>query len=178
MAVTPRRMSNWTSAAKYMREMQTLLAQAVAGTAEASKALILSSAKTMTGLGGVFSTSPSLGIGYATGAGGAVTQITSRATTVVTVPAACMCGAITTDTTSLAAEASAEFQVTNTAVAVGDVVVASIRSGSNGGNTDVTVSTVAAGSFKLRVSNNNAAGGTAETGAIIINFAIIKAVSA
>jgi hypothetical protein len=123
-------------------------------------------------------TSPSLGIGYRTGSGGLVTQITNRSTTVVTVPAACMCGAITTDTTSLAAEASAEFQVTDTAVEVGDCVVASIRSGSNGGNTAVTVTTVAAGSFKLRVSNNNAAGGTAETGAIIINFAVIKAVSA
>ena len=138
----------------------------------------MSAAKTMTGLGGVFSTSPSLGIGYATGAGGLVTQITSRATTVVTVPAACMCGVITTTADSLAAEVSAEFQVTNTAVAVGDVVVASIRSGPNGGNTDVTVSTVAAGSFKLRVSNNNAAGGAAETGVILINFAVIKAVSA
>jgi hypothetical protein len=37
------------------------------------------------------------------------------------------------------------------------------------------VSTVAAGSFKLKVANNNASGGTAETGAIIINFAVIKA---
>ena len=178
MAITVRSMNGSARYGMYIKELQTALAQAVAGTVEASKAVILSSAKTMTGLGGVFSTSPSLGIGYATGAGGAVTQITSRATTVVTVPAACMCGAITTDTSSLAAEVSAEFQVTNTAVAVGDVVVASIRSGTNGGNTAVTVSTVAAGSFKLRVSNNNAAGGTAETGAIIINFAVIKAVSA
>jgi hypothetical protein len=57
-------------------------------------------------------------------------------------------------------------------------VVLSIRSGSNGGNTAVTVTTVTAGTFTIKVSNNNAAGGTAETGAIIINFAIIKAVSA
>jgi len=178
MAITPRKMTNFSSAVKYIKELQTSLAQAVAGTAEASKALILSATKSATGLGGVFSTSPSLGIGYATGAGGTATQTTNRTTTAVMSPAACMCGTVTTDTTSLAAEAAAEFQVTNTAVAVGDVVVASIRSGSNGGNTDVVVSTVAAGSFKLKVCNNNVAAGTAETGALIINFAVIKAVSA
>jgi len=114
-------------------------------------------------------------LGFVTGAGGAVTQVTDRITTVVL---NAVCGAITTHTASLAAEASAEFQVTNSVVAVTDCVIASIRSGANGGNTDVTVSTVAAGSFKLRVSNNNAAAGTAETGALIINFAIIKVVAA
>lgn len=126
-------------------------------------------------VGSLLSASPSGGVGYTTGAGGAVTQTTNRSTG-VTVNA--ICGAITTDTTSLAAEASAAFTVTNSAVAVGDVVVASIRSGANGGNTAVTVTTVADGSFQLRVSNNNAAAGTAETGAIIINFAIIKATNA
>ena len=114
-------------------------------------------------------------IGYATGAGGAVTQATSR-TTGVTLSK--MSGTITTDTSSLAAEAAAEFTVTNTLVAIGDVIVVSQQSGSNGGNTDVFVSTVAAGSFKIKVANNNAAAGTAETGAIIINFAVIKAVAA
>lgn len=124
---------------------------------------------------GITSTSATAGIGYATGAGSTVTQITNRSTG-VTINA--ICGAITTDTTSLAAEASAAFVVTNSAVAIGDVVVVSQRSGSNGGNTDVTVYAVANGSFTIRVSNNNAAAGTAETGAIIINFAVIKAVSA
>jgi len=114
------------------------------------------------------------GIGYGTGAGGSVTQITSRSTG-VTVNA--LCGKITTDTTSLAAEASAVFTVTNSAVEIGDVIAVSQRSGSDGGNTAVNVTTVAAGSFALRTSNNNASGGTAETGAIIINFAVIKAVS-
>ena len=44
---------------------------------------------------GVFSSSASDGIGYSTGAGAAVTQITSRATG-VTINA--ICGKITTDT--------------------------------------------------------------------------------
>jgi hypothetical protein len=115
----------------------------------------------------------STGIGYKTGlaVGGAVTQITSRATGVTL---STLTGQITTDATSLAAEASAKFTVTNTKVAATDVVVASIASGSNGGNTDVTVVGVAAGSFDIRISNNNAAAGTAETGALVINFAIFK----
>ena len=116
-------------------------------------------------------------IGYRTGAGGAVTQITTRATGVTMVPNPCLSGTIQTDTTSLAAEASAAFIVTDSAVAIGDVVVCSIQSGSNGGNTEVTCKTVTNGTFTLSVSNNNAAAGTAETGAILINFAIIKAVS-
>ena len=112
--------------------------------------------------------------GYTTGAGSTVTQTTSRATG-VTINA--LCGAITTDTTSLAAEASAVFVVTNSKVDITDVVVASIRSGAVALNTDVIVSGVAAGSFSLTVVNGNVAAGTAETGAIIINFAVIKAVA-
>ena len=115
------------------------------------------------------------GFGYPTGVGGAVTQITSR-TTGVTLST--VTGTITTNTASLAAEATADFVVTNTRVAVGDVVAVSVQSGTNGGGTIVSVSVVAAGSFTIRVHNGNVAAGTAETGAILINFAVIKAVSA
>lgn len=114
-------------------------------------------------------------IGYGTGAGAAVTQITNRSTG-VTINA--LSGTITTDTTSLAAEASADFIVTNSKVEIGDVIVLSIRSGENSGGTVLSVQDVAAGSFAIRVHNGNVAAGTAETGAIIINFAVIKAVSA
>lgn len=111
--------------------------------------------------------------GYGTGksAGGAVTQITSRATG-VTLNA--LSGTIQTDTTSLAAEASAKFVVTNNKVALNDVIVLSIQSGSIALNTQVEVTVVAAGSFTISVINNNVAAGTAETGAIIINFVVIK----
>lgn len=113
------------------------------------------------------------GIGYKTGlsVGGTVTQITNRSTGVTLNKLA---GQITTDTTSLAAEGKATFTVTNSTVAAGDVVVVSIKSGSNSGNTAVTVQAVAAGSFDLLVSNNNAAAGTAETGAIVISFVVLK----
>lgn len=104
-------------------------------------------------------------------AANAVTQMTNRSTAVELNK---LNGAITTDSTSLAAEASAAFTVTNSCVALGDVVIVSIRSGANGGNTAVTVTTVAAGSFQVKVSNNNAAAGTAETGAIVINFQVVK----
>lgn len=112
-------------------------------------------------------------MGYAKN-GGAVTQATNR-TTGVTLNK--LNGQITTDATSLAAEASANFTVTNDRVDEGDVVIVAIQSGSDGGNTAVSVVTVADGSFVIKVANHNAAAGTAETGAIIINFAIIKAVS-
>ncbi len=111
------------------------------------------------------------GIGYAAGDGSTVTQQTNR-TTGVTINS--LSGAITTNNASLAAEATADFVVTNSKVEIGDVVVVSQRSGSNGGGTLVSVAGVAAGSFTIRVHNGNVAAGTAETGAIIINFAVIK----
>lgn len=123
--------------------------------------------------GAITSSSASAGIGYATGAGCAVTQATNRTTGVTCTGVS---GAITTNTASLAAEGTAKFTVTNTSVALGDVVVVSQRSGSDGGGTLVEVTTVAAGSFQIAVHNGNVAAGTAETGAIVINFVVIKAV--
>lgn len=107
----------------------------------------------------------------AAGGGATVTQQTNR-TTGVTINA--LSGSITTHNASLAAEGTAKFTVTNGCVGVGDVVVVSQRSGSNGGGTIVHVTTVAAGSFQIAVYNGNVAAGTAETGAIIINFIVLK----
>ena len=114
------------------------------------------------------------GIGYRKGVGSTVTQATSRSTG-VTINA--MCGTITTHNASLAAEASAVFTVTNSFVEIGDVVVISQRSGKVALNTQVEVTAVANGSFDITVINNNVAAGTAETGAIVLNFAVIKAVT-
>lgn len=122
----------------------------------------------------ITSSSPTAGIGYATGAGGAVSQATDR-TTGVTLNT--LSGAITTQATSLAAAGEVSFTVTNSAVAVGDVVVACIRSGpTTVGSTQVSVTAVAAGSFQLTLNNLHAS--TADTGAAIINFAVFKAVGA
>lgn len=118
---------------------------------------------------------PGDGIGYAKGTGGTVTQATNR-TTGVTINK--LSGAITTNTASLAAEGTADFVVTNSMCSIGDVPNVAVRSGSNGGGTIVSVIGVAEGSFTIRVHNGNVAAGTAETGAIVINFAILKATSA
>lgn len=139
--------------------------------------LVVTGATSLTGAvttaAGITSSSASAGVGYATGAGAAVTQITSRSTG-VTINA--VCGVITGDATSLAAGAEAIFTVTNSAVAIGDVVVLSVRSGPTANTSVFSVSAVAAGSFAIKASNLHAA--TADTGAPIINFAVIKAVGA
>jgi hypothetical protein len=113
-------------------------------------------------------------IGFTAGAGGTVTQATSS-TTSVTINA--RCGMVQMNASvSIAPENKAVFQVDNNTVAQSDVVILSIRGGTNGGNTQASVVEVGAGYFKICVSNNNASGGTTETGtAIQINFAVFKA---
>jgi hypothetical protein len=133
----------------------------------------LNTDKAMASSAGITSSSATAGIGYSTGAGAAVTQITNRSTGVTVTGVS---GAITTDSTSLAAGAEATFTVTNTSVAVGDVVVISARSGQTAGTSVPIVSAVAAGSFDITLTNLHAS--TADTGAMIINFAVIKAVAA
>lgn len=110
-----------------------------------------------------------LGIGYAAGSGGTVTQGSSR-TTGVTLSKTT--GNIITNTTSLAASTAATFTVTNTLVAIDDIIAVSIRSGATNVKTFVNVTAVAAGSFNITIVNSDAS--TAEVGAIIINFAVIK----
>lgn len=105
--------------------------------------------------------------------GSNVTQQTNR-TTGVTLGNS-LSGVITTNNASLAAETAAIFTVTAPQVFADDVVVVAIAGGSNGGNTTVQVTTIAAGSFQITVANQNAAAGTAETGAIAINFIVMKA---
>ena len=107
--------------------------------------------------------------------GGAVTQLTNRSTGVIL---NALSGTITTNTTSLAAGASAVFTVTNSTVGINDVVLLTQQSGSSNaagvaGVTSVEVTVVAAGSFNIAVENASTT--TAETGAIIINFLVLKA---
>lgn len=107
-------------------------------------------------------------VGYATGAGGAVTQITSR-TTGVTLNT--ICGAITL--VSAAGSATfATFTVTNSTVAATDTIVLSQKSGTDLYHLNVTA--VAAGSFNISFATTG--GTTTETP--VINFAVVKAVAA
>jgi hypothetical protein len=108
-------------------------------------------------------------IGLILPAASTVTQATNRSTG-VTLNA--LCGAITTDATSLATGAEATFTVTNNLVAAGDVVVVSLRTASATGLSLPFVSATAAGSFDITLSNVH--GTTADTSASVVNFAVIK----
>ena len=113
-------------------------------------------------------------IGYATGAGGSDSQSASATETVdINKPS----GSITTYAQNIAPEQCVDFQVNNSFVTENDVPVVAIRSGSNGGNTTASIKSVSNGSFVIKIANNNANAGTSETGTLILNFAIIKAVT-
>jgi len=121
----------------------------------------------LTATGTIVSTGTA-GVGYATGAGGAVTQITSR-TTGVTLNKTT--GAITLFSAA-GSSTAATFTVTNSTVAATDVVILNQKSGTD--LYDLMVTAVAAGSFNLTFRTTG--GTTTETP--VFNFAVIKAVAA
>lgn len=112
------------------------------------------------------------GIGYGTGAGGAVTQITSKSTG-VTLNA--LSGTITMNNANVAATTSVAFTLTNTYIAATDVVIVNFKSGNTANSYFVMVDAVAAGSCSISLRNYTA-GGLAE--AVVLSFAVIKAVAA
>jgi hypothetical protein len=126
---------------------------------------------TITANNSIKSSHATAGVGYATGAGGTVTQLTSKATGVTLDKAT---GQITTHNAALAAAAEVSFTVTNSAVAATDVVVLNIASGATAGAYNVQVDAVAAGSFRVSLGNMSA-GSLSE--ALVLNFAVIKGVS-
>lgn len=159
-----------------------------AGTAAASKAVVLDGSKgvstitsatittltstTVAASGAVTSSGPTAGLGYATGAGGAVTQITSASTGVTLSK---VTGQITTVALTTAAAAEEVFTVTNTTVAATDVVVLTTTY-AGAGTPLVFCKKVAAGSFDISITNLHAA--SALDALMVINFAVIKGVAA
>lgn len=115
------------------------------------------------------------GLGYAAGAGvgGTVTQTAGARTNAVTLNK--LSGQITGDNTSLAANTSASFTVNNTFVGLNDTISLSVQSGPTANTSVFSVSTVAANSFVIRIANISTA--TADTGAPILNFNVIKGTS-
>lgn len=107
-------------------------------------------------------------IGYDTGSGGAVTQLTSRTTGVTLNKGS---GAITLFTAAGSTTATT-FTVTNSTVAATDCIYVNQKSGTNLYNTIVTA--VGAGSFNITFWTT---GGTASD-APVFNFVVIKAVAA
>lgn len=116
----------------------------------------------------VSASSPTGGIGYTTGAGGTVTQATSK-TTGVTLNT--VTGQITMNNAALAAAATACFTLTNSAIAAPDVVNTNIASGATSGAYTLQVEAVAAGSARMCI-NNRSGGSLSE--AIVINYAVMK----
>jgi len=112
------------------------------------------------------------GIGYATGAGGTITQATSKSTGVTLNK---LCGTITMNGAALAAATIITFTVTNTLVAATDSVCIQHDSVGTIGGYTIMPNTMAEGSFKISVRNNTAA---SLSQAIVLRFAIIKAVAA
>jgi hypothetical protein len=112
-------------------------------------------------------------IGYAAGAGGAVTQANSKSTDVILSKAA---GRITTHAEPLAAGAAVSFTVTNSAVAAADTINLNLAGGNAvAGSYRYWVDKVSAGSFAIAIENRSG-GSLAE--ALNFNFAVVKAVAA
>lgn len=117
------------------------------------------------------SSSATTGIGYATGAGGTITQATNKSTGVTLSK---VVGQITMNAASLAAATTVSFTLTNTAIAVGDILILNHVSGGTAGAYTLNAQ-AAAGSASINVRNITA-GALAE--AIVIGFAVIKGVTA
>lgn len=117
-------------------------------------------------------TSPTKGLGYATGAGGAVTQITSASTGVTLNK---VCGQITTVALTTAAAAEQVFTVTNSTVDANDVVVVSTTY-DGAGTIVVSTKRVVAGAFDIVIANLHAS--AALNAAVVVNFTVIKSVAA
>ena len=109
--------------------------------------------------------------GYATGAGGTVTQATSKATGVTLSKST---GQITLDAAALAASTTVSFALTNTVIEAGDILIMNHISGGTAGSYLLNAQS-SAGAASINVRNITA-GSLSE--AIVIAFAVIKAVTA
>lgn len=119
----------------------------------------------------ITSSGATAGIGYATGAGGTVTQITSKATGV---GINAVTGIITMNGAALAADTTVSFTLTNTAIVATDAVIVLHESVGTLGAYSFA-STAAAGSAVIAV-HNNTPGSLSE--AIVLRFVVIKSVNA
>ncbi len=121
--------------------------------------------------GAVTSSSASAGIGYATGAGGAVTQATSKSTGVTSNAASVQ---ITMNNASLAAGAVVGFTLTNSAIGANDTPIAVIKSGGSNDAYGISVTAVAAGSCRISIRNNT---GGALGEPLVLQVNVIKGVT-
>lgn len=121
--------------------------------------------------GAITSASPTAGVGYATGAGGAVTQATDKSTTVVSNT---ITTAITLNNAQLNAATIVGFTFTNSAIAATDTVLVTHQSAGTSGAYTLNAFP-GSGSAVISVRNNTA-GNLSE--AIVLRVTVIKSVSA
>ena len=124
------------------------------------------------GISSILSQSTSAGVGYRTGAGSTQTQSTSKSTGVTLNN---ICGQITMNGAALGATTSVSFTFTNSTIASTDVVIVNIASAATTNTYLLTVDSVAAGSCRIHLRNISA---TSRSEALVLNFAVIKAVAA
>jgi hypothetical protein len=142
-----------------------------AGTINAAAGLYVQGVLVASSTGFVGTSVPTGGVGYATGAGGTVTQATSKSTGVTLNKAT---GQITMNAAALAAGTIVSFVLTNSAVAATDVLVLNHISGGTVGAYTLNAQ-CAAGSATINIRNNT---GGSLSDAIVIQFALIKGVNA
>lgn len=125
---------------------------------------------------GVFAATSTLG--YTAGAGGTVTQSTSRVTSVTLHK---ICGTITLAAGSLSGHEADEFQFINNQIGANDVVIVNIKSGATAATRKyytVTVTQVDAGSCHIAIGNNdNGSLPSTGTDTLVLSFAVIKGVT-
>ena len=110
------------------------------------------------------------GLGFYTGAGGTITQATSKATAFTLSK---MCGQITTAADALGAATIVSSTWTNTLIAATDVVIINHKSGGTLGAYTINVACLS-GTATLTIRNNTA-GSLSE--ALVLNFVVIKGVT-
>ena len=109
--------------------------------------------------------------GYVTGEGGAVTQATSKSTAVTLNK---KCGTVTLNNAALGNHTVVSFTLTNSTIAATDIVVLNHSSVGTAGGYSLNAQ-AAAGSASINVTNIS---GGSLSEAIVIRFAVIKAVTA
>lgn len=120
---------------------------------------------------GAITSNGTAGIGYAAGAGGTVTQLTSKSTGVTLSK---LCGTVTMNAAALANATTVSFTLTNTTIAAGDFVAVQHASAGTLGAYNFAV-TPASGSVAIAVRNVHTA---SLSEAIVLRFFVNKAVTA
>lgn len=114
----------------------------------------------------------SLGYGVTSGVGGTVTQATNKSTGVTLDK---ICGEIVMNNAQLNRDTAVSFTLTNSKIDLSDVIIVNIKSGATVNAYNVGVTAVASGSCRIQL--HNILGGTDLSEAVVLSFAVIKAVT-